>query len=184
MQQPTLVLVDVQKGFDDDLWGNRNNPQAESNIAKLLHQWRDLNWPVVHVQHCSVHSGSPLHPDHPGNAFKPEAEPQRGEAVFQKSVNSGFIGTNLESYLHENEATQLVIAGLTTDHCVSTTTRMAGNLGFDVILVSDATATFDKQGVAGELITADEVHRVNLASLNEEFCTVLDTQTTLERFIL
>jgi len=125
-----LLVVDVQLGFDDPKWGRRNNPDAESNISRLIHLWRSAKRPVIHVQHCSVEPDSPLRPELPGCQFKPEAMPAEGEPVFKKKVNSAFIGTELESYLKDNEIKHLVIVGLTTDHCISTTTRMAGNLGF------------------------------------------------------
>lgn len=129
MTHEALIIIDVQKGFDDPRWGNRNNPQVEANISLLLDSWRRKNQPVVHIQHCSTEPDSPLRPDQPGNAFKPEALPLAGETRFKKTVNSAFIGTGLETYLRESKINDLVIVGLTTDHCVSTTTRMAGNLG-------------------------------------------------------
>jgi nicotinamidase-related amidase len=101
--------------------------------------------------------------------------PIKGEQIFEKSVNSAFIGTNLESYLRENGINNIVIAGLTTDHCVSTTTRMAGNLGFKVLLVSDATATFDRQGPDGKEYKAEDIFAVHIASLHGEFCNVVST---------
>lgn len=176
-----LLLVDVQLGFDEPYWGERNNPYAETNIAALLEHWRLKDWPVLHVQHCSLEERSPLRKDRPGNAFKPVAEPRVGEQIFQKSVNSAFIGSNLESELRKAGISSLVIVGLTTDHCVSTTTRMAANLGFKTYIVHDATATFGKVGYDGHKYTAEEIHRTALASLKDEFATVLATQDILGR---
>ncbi len=173
-----LMLIDVQQGFDDPCWGVRNNPQAEENIARLLVHWRASRQAVIHIRHESRDPSSPLRCA-PGIAFKPEARPAGGETIFTKHVNSAFIGTGLEQHLRSHDVTQLVIAGLTTDHCVSTTARMAGNLGFEVILVSDATATFNRRGTDGLEIPADDIHRIHLASLNDEFCRVLTTADVL-----
>ena len=174
-----LLIIDVQQGFDDPKWGRRNNPDAEANISNLINLWRSEKRPVIHIQHCSVEPDSPLRPELPGCQFKPEAAPIEGEPVFKKTVNSAFIGTKLESYLRDNGIEQIVIVGLTTDHCVSTTTRMAGNLGFTVTLVSDATATFNRIGHDGIEYSADEIHRIHLASLNGEFCVVRSTEDVL-----
>lgn len=94
-------------------------------------------------------------------------------------VNSGFIGTDLHEKLTADGINTLVIAGLTTDHCVSTTTRMAGNLGYNVYLISDATATFDKVGINGEKFEAELIHQTALASLNGEFATIININQLL-----
>ena len=169
-----LLLIDVQIGFDDPFWGTRNNPLAEENMEKLLSHWRQSGRPVVHVQHLSIQD-NPLKEGLATTAFKAFAVPEDDEPVFTKQVNSAFIGTDLEAYLRGKEINDLVIVGLTTNHCVSTTTRMAGNLGFSTILVADACATFDRVGHDGTHYAAQTVHDLALASIHNEFATVVNT---------
>jgi nicotinamidase-related amidase len=176
-----LIVVDVQKGFDDPKWGKRNNPQAERNIARLLSAWRESKRPVFHVQHLSTSADSPLRPDSPGCEIKDIVKPTEAECIIQKNVNSAFIGTNLEQLLRDQKIGTLVITGLTTQHCVSTTTRMAGNLGFDTYLVADATAAFEATAHDGKRFSADEVHDASLATLHGEFATVIETEAVLQK---
>lgn len=181
-QNTALIIIDVQKGFnDEEYWGgNRNNKDAETKIAQILKQWRALQLPVFHIVHGSSEPQSKLHPSHPGFEIKDEAKPIDGEPVIVKNVNSAFIGTDLKERLDDLKINTLVIVGLTTNHCVSTTTRMAGNFGFDVYLISDATATFDRIGINGEKYDSELVHQISLASLHNEFAHVIDTKTLLE----
>ena len=178
-----LLVIDVQQGLASPSLGVRNNPQAESNIVKLLVAWRAGDLPIIHIQHCSTEPESPLRPELPGNAFKQEVEPLVDEPVFRKTVNSAFVGTGLEHYLQDSNISQLVVVGLTTDHCVSASTRMASDLGYDVTLVSDATAAFERNGYDGVHYTGDEIHRVNLVSLDGEFCKIRSTAEILDRII-
>jgi nicotinamidase-related amidase len=175
--KPALLLIDLQKGFDNlDYWGGqRNNPNAEDKASDLLKIWRHNNLPVFHIQHCSSNPKSPLHASSPGNEFKETTKPMEGEIVIKKNVNSAFIGTNLKDLLDKSDISKLVIVGLTTDHCISTTTRMAGNLGYETYLVSDATATFNKKGIDGQNFSSELIHETALASLNNEFATVVTT---------
>ena len=106
-------------------------------------------------------------------------QPLGDEPVITKQVNSAFIGTDLERRLHDQGITQVVIVGLTTIHCVSTTARMAGNLGFETVVISDATAAFDRTGTDGQQFPAQLVHDVALAELHGEFATVIDTDRVL-----
>lgn len=177
-QKPALLLVDIQKGFEDIAYwgGNRNNPGAEENAARLLKLWREFELPVFHVKHNSTTPGSPLIKGQEGNEIQEIVEPLPGEPVIEKSVNSGFIGTDLKQRLEGSQITSLVVAGLTTDHCISTTVRMAGNLGFNTYVVSDASASFDKTGADGKKFSAELIHATALASLHHEFATVLTTE--------
>jgi nicotinamidase-related amidase len=176
-----LLVIDVQQGLDDPKYGARNNLGAERQMAALLAAWRQARWPVIHVQHMSVHPDSPLRPELPGNALKPEVTPRPGEPLIRKSVNSAFVGTGLESRLREAGIRSIVIVGLTTDHCISATARTASDLGFDVVVVGDATATHERLGPDGVRYTAEQMHGAALASLHGEFARVLSTDDVLAR---
>lgn len=129
--RPALLLIDIQKGMDDIAYwgGHRNNPQAEANMECLLHFWRQHDLPIYHIKHNSTNPNSRLVAGQIGNDFKDIVQPIANEPVIEKNVNSAFIGTDLQQQLDQNTIKKLVIIGLTTDHCVSSTTRMAGNLG-------------------------------------------------------
>lgn len=175
--RPALILIDIQKGFDNvEYWGGqRNNLDAEKNAGELLKLWRKNELPIFHIQHCSSMPTSLLNETNKGNEFKDVVKPVGEEPIIKKNVNSAFIGTDLKKRLDNEKITKLVIVGLTTDHCVSTTTRMAGNFGFDTFLVSDATATFNKKGLDGKNFSAELINETALASLNGEFATVVTT---------
>jgi len=174
-----LIVIDLQKAIDHPVWGERNNPQAESNVARLLAAWRARRLPVYHVRHDSTESGSTYRPGQPGNEFKPEAAPLAGEPVIVKHTNSAFIGTGLEARLRAAGHTRLAIAGVITNNSVEATVRMAGNLGFDVLLVEDAAFTFGRRDWHGRWRTAEEVHALSLANLHGEYCTVVTTDDLL-----
>jgi nicotinamidase-related amidase len=174
-----LLVVDMQQGFDDPSWGARNNPEAELRVAALLHHWRRLSAPVIHIHHCSTSPAGCFRPATPGNRPKLQALPLDGEVVYQKSVNSAFIGTTLEEDLRRRKIASLVVVGMTTNHCVSTTVRMAGNLGFCTYVVADATAAFDRAGADGRPRPAAEVHNAALGDLHREFADVVDSETVI-----
>lgn len=176
--RPALILIDIQKGFNNiEYWGGqRNNLDAEKKAGELLALWRKRELPIFHIKHCSLTPSSLLNENNEGNEFNDLVLPIEGEIIVKKQVNSAFIGTDLKQQLDNATITKLVIVGLTTDHCVSTTTRMAGNFGFDTYIVSDATATFNKKGLDGQLFSAELIHETALASLSNEFATVVTTE--------
>lgn len=181
---PCLLCIDIQKGLDqlEYFGGNRNNPDAELNISALIDYWRLNKWPVYHIKHNSSKPDSPLRPGQSGNDFKKCAIPLDGEPIIEKSVNSAFIGTGLELILKNSNIHTVVICGLTTEHCISTSTRMSGNLGFETYLIEDAIAAFDKTTPSGKIIPAAQVHEVELSILDKEFCMVKSTREILQEF--
>lgn len=172
-----LVVIDVQRGFDDAAyWGARDNPDCEANVAALIAAW---NGPRVYVRHDSGEPGSPLQAGTPGNAFK-DVVTGEPDLLVTKRTNSAFYGDpDLHAWLQERGITELAICGITTNHCVETTTRMAGNLGYDVKLVIDATHTFDRVGPDGTLLTAAELARATATSLHGEFADVVRTHDVI-----
>jgi nicotinamidase-related amidase len=174
-----LIVIDVQKAIDHPSWGQRNNPQAEENIARLTEAWRRTNRRPIHVQHHSREPQSTYRPGQPGCEFKDCARPAAGELVVTKHVTCAFIGTDLERILREGGHHALVIAGVITNNSIEATVRVAGNLGFEVYVVSDAMFTFDRTALDGSLHKAEDVHAHSLANLNGEYARIVDTAWVL-----
>lgn len=181
-----LIVIDMQRGFADPSWGARNNPDCEANVAALLAAWTDARRPIVLVRHDSVGEGSPLHPADPGNALLDFVATTPHEMLVSKQVNSAFYGEpDLHGYLREHGIRQLVICGIQTNMCVETTTRMAGNLGYEVFVPIDATHTFDLAAEPGPhspalSLNADELARATAVNLSGGgFATVLTTADLL-----
>jgi nicotinamidase-related amidase len=170
-----LIIVDVQRAFDE--WEKagkrRNNPDAVARIEDLLTAFREQRAPIFHIRHEGTKPTSSFLPGGTGYPVKDEARERDGEPVIVKRVNSAFIGTDLEGRLRAAGIKAVVICGATTNHCVETTTRMAGNLGFDTRLVRDATWTFDRVGPDGDAHAAEDIHAMTLANLNGEFATIV-----------
>lgn len=175
-----LLVVDVQQGFDDTVyWGPRNNPACEDNISALLAAWRARGRLVIFVRHDSTEAASPLHPQQPGNAFKPllSGEP---DLLLTKQVNSCFHGQpDLDAWLRAQDLDGVVIAGITTNHCCETTARVGCNLGHRVLFALDATHTFDRRSPDGSVVAADQLACITATNLHEEFATLVNTQHLL-----
>lgn len=196
-----LLLIDIQVGLNTShghFGTERSTPSFEENIRLLLstarryndHSSTTLPITIIHICHRSSNPESPLYPDssiHPGGGeFQACAQPSESsayETIFSKTTNSAFVNTPLEAHIRSKGIKQLIIAGIATDHCVSTSTRMAKDLAVvdlgGIFIISDATATFNKGG-----FDAETVHRVNLASLDGEFANVLTTNEVLNGLAL
>ena len=175
-----LLIIDLQRAVDDPSWGVRNNPEAERRGLELLAAWRASGRAVFHIRHDSVEPASTYRPGQPGHAFKTGFQPQPGEPVIAKHANSAFIGTDLDRILRAAGHLQLVVFGVITNNSVEATVRMAGNLGFDTLLVEDACFTFGRTDWHGVARTADEVHALSLANLDGEYCRVVRAAQLLD----
>jgi len=174
-----LIIVDVQDGLDDPIHGERNNPDAEQNMARLLADWRKHNRPIFHIQHMSTQPESKLRPDLPGNKIKDIVAPQGNEPLIQKTVSNAFVGTDLEQRLRNQGIESVIVVGLTTEHCVSSTVRLASDLGFETHIVADATACHEHH-FEGIHYPAETVHKNALVALQGEFATIVSTEDLLK----
>jgi nicotinamidase-related amidase len=179
VERVALIVVDVQQGFDDPVWGERNNPGCERNIAALIEAWRSKGQPIVYVRHDSTEAGSPFTPGQRGNDFQ-EILTGEPDLLVVKRVNSSFHGEpDLAAWLRAEGIDRVAVCGIQTNMCCETTARVAANLGFDTDFVLDATHTFDLPAHGGGTISADELARVTASNLDPEFGRVLDTRQAL-----
>lgn len=170
-----LIVVDVQRGFADPGWGPRNNPEMESNTAKLIREWRSRGRPIVLVRHDSTEPNSPLRPGQVGNELQ-DVVAGDADLLVTKSVNSAFYGDpDLDAWLRGRAIDTVVICGIQTNMCCETTARMAGNLGYETYFALDATHTFDMVDRDGTPVSADELARITATNLDGEFATVVTT---------
>lgn len=179
-----LLLIDVQQGVHDlTHWGGAkgrmNNPECDDRLRDLLGGFRAAGRRVAFTRHDSVEPGSPLRLSLPSGAQIDGLDPARCEIVVEKSVNSGFIGTDLDARLRSAGIARLVIAGYFTNFCVETTTRMAGNMGYDCYLVHDACAACNHADLHGIDHDPDLVHAMSVGNLHGEFCTAITSTEAL-----
>jgi nicotinamidase-related amidase len=176
---PTLLIIDMQKGMASPAAGARNNPQAERNIASLLQRWRDIGATVVHIRHISRKPGSLFWPGQAGVEFQEALAPLPSAHIVEKNVPDAFINTGLERWLRVRGIDRLALVGVSTNNSVEATARTAGNLGFQTMVVADATFAFGKRDYDGVHRSADEVHAMSLANLDREYATIATTAELL-----
>lgn len=184
LSKTALLIIDVQMAFVQRDAKNepRSAPEAEENIAKLLNCFRDKNLTIIHIHHHSTTNGSAFTAGKPGAEVQEFVAPHSGEAVYIKHANGAFIGTTLEQDLREQGIEHLIMCGATANHCVETTTRMAGNLGFDTYFIADGVWAYGDTGPDGKAHTPQEVHSMTLSNMHGEFATVVTTEDILGKF--
>jgi len=173
-----LIVIDMQMEMEARTRAGRDrvNPGAEARIADLLALFRARGLPVVHVHHDEP--GTAVALGQPGGEVMACARPVAGEPVFAKSGSSAFSGTGLDRWLRLQGIGRFVLVGAVAGFCITSTTRAAHDLGFEVILPADAVIGFDVADHAGAgRIDADTVLRVTLALLGADFATVVQADS-------
>lgn len=176
-----LIVIDMQQGFDDESYfGQRNNPECEANVAKLIEAWRTHQWPIVYVRHDAHEEHSPLAPGKDGNAFK-DVVTDKPDLLVVKSVHSAFVGKpDLHGWLQEQGVKGIAVCGIQTNVSCEATARMGGDLGYEVLFVGDATCTFDIVAPNHQVFRARELARYTAVNVQAEFGQVVFTAELLD----
>jgi len=175
-----LIIIDQQQGLDNPKLGPRNNPDAETVMLKLLDAWRIAGMPTIHVRHRSREPDSVFWPDQQGFEFKPVFLPQGDELVIEKNIPCAMLTTDLEKILAQKNIRNIVLVGASTNNSIEATARTASGLGFRVVIVEDACFTFAKSDYFGEARTAQEIHAMSLANLDEEYAQIINSKLILK----
>ena len=178
MNKSALLIIDVQNDyFPGGKMALHEPEQALAKITELLQFYREQQWPVIHIQHemrDRPNRAAFFLPDTEGQQLHPAVLPAENETLLIKHFPSSFAGTGLLEVLQQQQIKQLIICGMMTHMCVDTTTRAAFDLGFDVQVAIDATAT-KALTFAGHTVPAEQVKTTVAAALHGTFAQVLET---------
>lgn len=177
-REAVLLVINAQRG----LLGPERGPLPEevlTTLEALLTRWRREKLPVIHVRHVSEKTGSPFARGSVGAEFLARLAPIEGETVLDKSRSSAWADTPLEAHLEKISRSRLVLTGFTANECIDATARDSSEKGFETVVVSDATATFDLVGPDGQRIRAERVHALTLANLHALYTPVVTSAELL-----
>ncbi|HBF34704.1 TPA: cysteine hydrolase [Candidatus Sumerlaeota bacterium] len=173
-----LIVIDVQNVYFSDKLRVTWPEDSFVNILCAMDEAIESNIPIIVVQHSSA-AGLFAKGSH-GWELHPEIAKRPYALLVEKTLPGSFTGTQLESWLRENEIERVVIAGYMTQMCCDTTSRQAFHLGFSVEFLSDATGTLAFTNAAGS-VKDEELHRAILVTQQFRFAEVLNTNDWLER---
>ncbi|MEO8242300.1 MAG: isochorismatase family protein [bacterium] len=175
-----LLVIDLQEAMraDRDAGYPWANPDAPATAGKVLAAFRAAGLPVVHIHHNGTDPEDGFHPDNPLSVAMPEVKPAVGEPVVVKLGSSGFINTGLEALLRDRGFDSLVVVGGEANMCVESTTRMAGNLGFQTRVVADALVNFQRTRRDGAVVSPGDVLEMSLANMMS-FARIVDSAEIL-----
>jgi len=176
-----LLVIDVQDSFrDQPSWADISNPGIAADAARLVEHARGAGDAVIWVLHAEPGSGGAFDPASGLVRLQEGLEPLPDEPVVVKSSHNAFTTTDLERRLVQAGVRRLRLAGIRTEQCVETTARVGSDLGYDVEVVLDATATHPLalHDGSGTLPAADVIART-AAALSGRFATITTIEAVL-----
>ena len=168
----TVLLIDWQEEYRSGEVILHDVEGAIGRAAEVLAQARGAGARIVHVAHAGA-PGAMFDRTAARGAFVADLAPLPGEAVVEKTAPSAFTRTSLAEVLDADGRRPLVVMGAMTHMCVSSTLRVAAELGYVSCVVADGCATRDLPLPNGDVVPADQVHAANLAALGDRFARVV-----------
>jgi nicotinamidase-related amidase len=173
IERSALLVIDVQESFraDPARWARRSNPAFEANLSRLVEAYRAAGLPVIWVLHTD--GDGPFRRDSPWMRLQDWLERREGEPLLLKTTRNAFTSTRLADLLAELGVRRLAITGIQTEQCCETTARLAGDLGYDVDFVTEATATFPiTHPDTGDEQTVEQIARATEFALRGRFARI------------
>jgi len=167
MEKTALLIIDVQNDyFPGGKMTLEGAERAGRKAQEILRFFRKNHLPVIHIRHIDGSKEAAFFlPDTAGSEINALVAPEANEKVIIKHFPNSFRETDLLEFLQKNWIKNLVITGMMTDVCVESTTRAAFDLGFNNIIIGDATATRDRE-LNGKMVKAEEIQRSFLAGIS------------------
>jgi nicotinamidase-related amidase len=178
-----LLVIDVQNEYFTGRLPVTYPPGSLSNILLAIDCAHEHNIPVVVVQHTTPQKDAPVfRKGTEAWELHPEIAARHYDHLVEKNLPGSFTGTDLESWMRQNQIDTVVITGYMTQMCCDTTARQAFHLGFQVEFISDATGTLQVANSAGR-VTDEELHRAILVTQAMRFGKVLTAKQWMESIV-
>lgn len=174
MRDAALVLIDCQNTYRTGITQLIGVEEALRECQALLNLARELQVPVFHVRH-DAGPGTPYDVQADIGAISPEVAPANGEPVITKHYPNSFIQTDLDAQLKAAGVQNLILAGFMTHMCINSTAHGAFNLGYNVTVVANATATRPLETANGEIVSAEALHRAAIAATRDLYAAIADS---------
>lgn len=176
-----LLVVDAQESFKargNTFWQSGGPVDFSDNITFLVNGFRNANQPVYFILHTDDDPGFSL--DSPYFRVMDILNYRPDEPIVIKQAHNAFTGTNLLPMLIQSGINRVVICGIRTEQCCETTTRVASDIGFNVVFVTNATMTFPlAHPYTGEKMSIEQIQVRTEMVLHNRFAKIATVEDVL-----
>ncbi|KNC12674.1 cysteine hydrolase [Pantoea sp. RIT-PI-b] len=179
-KQTAVIVIDIQNEyFPGGKMPIPDGMQALKNSKRIVEFAHKNKMPVFFVQHLGDADGPLFAKGSRFAEFHKDLQPAKGDRVISKATPSSFVGTDLQKQLDSLGIKQLIITGLMTHMCVSSTARDAVPLGYSVIIPEDATATRDLATWDNKVVDHKVLQQAALTGVADVFAEIKTTDAVL-----